>query len=385
MSYPMNQFSPAEPDADTLVTVIVPVFNTRTDLIERAVVSALNQTHSNLELIIVNDGSAPEVAGFLDRVAERDSRIQVIHQTNGGVSAARNTGVELATGCFVAYLDADDYLEPQFLCAALAVARSTKADAVFGGMRVLHGSSSVDWRTGGPSAEDPLLGGHETIVAACVRALSDSPSPKQPTHILSVTNVVSALYRAEAARRHRFPEGISHAEDRLHNVHFLLAAESVAFCSDVWYVYDASHEQGATRSATTQTITALSRTVRKFAEVGGSAGNRPLSDYASRQIGEAAADGVLNYLKLLSGVMAVVGRRTTNRVLLRQLLSEPSVLAAAARTQQPGLQNLIFGAAVRHRQSNVLLLLGWLWVRMGRLEMSAERPSRVSERRPKND
>ncbi|MDQ0922309.1 glycosyltransferase involved in cell wall biosynthesis [Pseudarthrobacter sp. W1I19] len=380
----MNQSSPAESDADILLTVIVPVFNTRTELIDRAVVSALNQTHSYLELIVVNDGSTPEVAGFLDQVAERDSRIVVIHQRNGGVSAARNKGLERATGSFVAYLDADDYLEPEFLSAALAVALSTKADAVFGGMRVLHGSSSVEWRTGGPSAEDPLLAGQKTIVAACVRALSDSPSPKQPTQLLSVTNVVSCIYRAEAARRHRFPEGVSHAEDRLHNVHFLLAAETVAFCSDVWYVYDASHEQGATRSATTQTITALSRTVREFAEVRGLAGSRQLPDDAQKQIVQAAADGVLNYLKLLSGVMAVVGRRATNQVLLCQLLSEPSVLAAAARTNQPGLQNLIFGAAVRRRQGNVLLLLGWLWVRMGRLEMSVEQPRRVSGRKPKN-
>lgn len=386
VSSPMTQYSPAEPDRDFLVTVIVPVFNTRPELVERAVVSALDQTHPDLDLLIVDDGSTVGIADFLDRVAERDPRIRVVHQANGGVSAARNTGVEQALGDFIAYLDADDYLEPDFLSAALSVARATQADAVFGGMRVLHADGIVEWRTGGPSAKEPLLGTPETIVAACVGALSDSPSPKQSTRLLSVTNVVSCIYRAETARRHRFPEGVSHAEDRLHNVHVLLDADCVAFCSDVWYVYDATHDQGATRRATPRTVTALSRTVIEFAGVGGAVGSRrELSAHAHDRITQAAADGVLNYLKLLSGVMAAVGRRRTNQAQLRQLLAEPSVIAATARAAQPGWQNQIFAAASRHRQINLLLLLGWLWVRTRRLQMSVERPSRSSRGRKRDN
>lgn len=375
VSSPMTRFSPAEPDIDVLVTVIVPVFNTDPKLIERAVVSALDQTHPDLELLIVDDGSTAEVAEFLDRVSQRDPRIRVVHRTNGGVSAARNTGVEHALGDFIAYLDADDYLESEFLTSALSVVKVTDVDAVFGGIRLLHKSGTVEWRTGGPTAIKPLLGTLDTIIDACVRALSDSPSPQHPTQLLSVTNVVSCLYKADTARRHRFPEGVSHAEDRLHNVHVLLDAARVAFCSDVWYVYDATHDQGATRRATPQTITALSRTVREFAEVGGALDKRRgLSDNAHDRIEQAAADGVLNYLKILSGVMAAVGRHRTNRAQLRQLLAEPSVTAATARATQAGWQNRIFASAVRNGQIDLLLLLGWLWMRTRGLKMSVELP-----------
>ncbi|MGO4586511.1 glycosyltransferase family 2 protein [Arthrobacter sp. 2RAF6] len=379
----MTRFSPAEPHGDILVTVIVPVFNTAPELVERAVVSALDQTHSYLELLIVDDGSTEDIGEFLDRFAERDSRIRVVHQPNGGVSAARNTGVEYALGDFIAYLDADDYLEAEFLAAALAAAQTTAADVVFGGIRVLHRGGAVEWRTGGPSAKEPLVGTPDTIVSACVRALSDSPSPLHPTLLLSVTNVVSCLYRADIARRHPFIEGVSHAEDRLHNVHVLLGAASVVFCSDVWYAYDATHDQGATRRATTRTVTALARTVREFAGVGGAIGPQSeLPDDAHGRIAQAAADGVLNYLKILSGVMAAVGRRRTNRMQLRQLLSEPSVIAATARATQTGWQGQIFASAARHGQIDLLLLLGWLWARTrGGFQMSVERTSRSPRER----
>ncbi|MFC7850185.1 glycosyltransferase family 2 protein [Arthrobacter sp. NPDC057388] len=368
----MSQSFLAEPSSDVLVTVIVPVFNTPPVLIERAVVSVLNQSHPNLELLIVDDGSAAEIAGFLDRTAERDPRMRVVHRENGGVSAARNTGVDHALGDFIAYLDADDYLETEFLASALTVARTTDADAVFGGIRVLHEGGSVEWRTGGPPASDPLLGTNDLIVTACIGALSDSPSPQQPTPLLSVTNVVSSLHKAANARRHRFPEGVSHAEDRLYNLSLLLETARVAFCSDVWYVYDQTHDQGVTRHATPRTIAALARTTREFARVGRMLGKqRELSANAHDRITRAAAEGVLNYLKVLTGVLAVVPFARENRLILRALLEEPSVHIAVAQAKRISWKDQVFAYAAYHGRIGLLRFLGRLWVRSGGLGMSA--------------
>ena len=385
VSSPMTRSSLAESRRMALVTIVVPVFNTAPVLIERAVSSALVQTHSNLELLIVDDGSTDEVAEFLDRMSHRDSRIRVLHQANGGVSAARNAGVDNASGEFIAYLDADDYLEADFLSAALRAAQALDADAVFGGLRVLSGGGSVEWRTGGPSAKNPLVGTAEMIASACVHALSGSPSPVSSTGLLSVTNVVSCIYKVETARRHGFLEGMSHAEDRLHNVHVLLTAGRVAFCSDVWYVYDATHDQGATRRATPHTAAGLVRTVREFAEFSEALGTRfDLPENLRLRVMQAAADGVLNYLKILCGVMAVVGKRRTSKVLLHQLLGEPSVIATAARATQAGWQGKFFAFATRHGQIDLLLLLGWLWARArGGFQMSFEQQSRRSGGRTK--
>jgi glycosyltransferase involved in cell wall biosynthesis len=89
-----------------LVSVIIPVYN-RTDLLPRAIKSVLTQTYTNLEIVVIDDGSAEDIKGVLDRFD--DDRIHYIrHETNRGVAAARNTGIRFAHGEYVAFLDSDD-------------------------------------------------------------------------------------------------------------------------------------------------------------------------------------------------------------------------------------------------------------------------------------
>lgn len=90
-----------------LISVVVPVYNTEKTL-ERTVLSLVQQTYSSLEIILVDDGSTDQSGALCDQLAKTDARIQVIHQENGGLSAARNTGIEAATGEFIAFLDSDD-------------------------------------------------------------------------------------------------------------------------------------------------------------------------------------------------------------------------------------------------------------------------------------
>lgn len=93
-----------------LVSVIIPAYNVEKTL-ERAVKSVMLQTYREIEILIVDDGS-PDNSGLIaDRLAEEDSRIRVIHQINGGLSAARNTGIEEAEGIYIAFLDSDDEFE----------------------------------------------------------------------------------------------------------------------------------------------------------------------------------------------------------------------------------------------------------------------------------
>lgn len=94
-----------------MLSVIVPVYNVERFL-PLCLDSLCNQTYRDLEIICVNDGSADNSGVILDEYAARDSRIQVIHQKNAGVSAARNAGLDAATGEFVTFVDADDWLEP---------------------------------------------------------------------------------------------------------------------------------------------------------------------------------------------------------------------------------------------------------------------------------
>lgn len=94
------------------ISVIVPAYNAQACM-EKCMDSILNQTFRDLELILVDDGSTDETPAIADAYAAADPRVKVIHQPNGGVSAARNTALDAATGELIAFVDTDDYLMPE--------------------------------------------------------------------------------------------------------------------------------------------------------------------------------------------------------------------------------------------------------------------------------
>ena len=94
-----------------LVSVIVPVYNVRPYL-EECLESVVSQTYHNLEILVIDDGSTDGSGEICDRFAENDSRIRVVHQKNKGLGAARNVGLDLATGSVVSFLDSDDAFLP---------------------------------------------------------------------------------------------------------------------------------------------------------------------------------------------------------------------------------------------------------------------------------
>ena len=92
------------------ISVIVPVYNIE-PYVERCIRSILSQTYNNLEVIIINDGSTDNSGSICHRLALSDSRIRVIDQKNAGLSEARNTGLRIAQGTYIAFVDGDDYID----------------------------------------------------------------------------------------------------------------------------------------------------------------------------------------------------------------------------------------------------------------------------------
>ena len=97
-----------------LISIIVPVYNVEKYL-GKCVDSLLSQSYGNIEIILVDDGSPDNCGHMCDRFAERDCRIKVVHKKNGGLSDARNAGLEIASGDFITYVDADDYVSENLL------------------------------------------------------------------------------------------------------------------------------------------------------------------------------------------------------------------------------------------------------------------------------
>ena len=119
-------------EQEKTLSVIVPVYRVE-DYLRRCVDSILAQDVPGMEVILVDDGSPDGSGSICDAYARQDPRVQVIHKENGGLSSARNAGLDRATGEFVSFVDSDDYLEPGAYSAMLALAKAQEAQLVCGG------------------------------------------------------------------------------------------------------------------------------------------------------------------------------------------------------------------------------------------------------------
>lgn len=112
---------------EALVSVIVPVYNVE-KYIERCILSVLNQTYQNYELLLVNDGSSDGSGRICDAYHSKYPQIKVYHKENGGLSDARNYGLQKAEGEYIVFLDSDDYIAGEFLACLYRLLEETRAD-----------------------------------------------------------------------------------------------------------------------------------------------------------------------------------------------------------------------------------------------------------------
>lgn len=112
-----------------MVSIIVPVYKVE-DYLERCIRSIVNQTYKEIEIIIINDGSPDKCPEICDKWAEEDKRIKVIHKKNGGLSDARNAGMQIASGEYIAFVDSDDWISPFYLEYLIKAIVDSKCDIV---------------------------------------------------------------------------------------------------------------------------------------------------------------------------------------------------------------------------------------------------------------
>ncbi len=124
------------------ISIIVPVYKTE-DYIDRCIKSIIKQSHRNIELILVDDGT-PDKAGIIcDDYAEKDNRIKVIHQENAGQSVARNNALKIATGDYYCFIDSDDYVAPDLLEKLLLLLSDNDADISVVNYKSFSGDKAV--------------------------------------------------------------------------------------------------------------------------------------------------------------------------------------------------------------------------------------------------
>ncbi len=144
------------------LSVIVTVYNVQ-DYLERCLISLSRQTLEDMEVLLVDDGSTDASGEMCDRYAAQHPNARVIHKQNGGVSSARNAGLDAATGEYIGFVDADDFIEPDCFERACSAAARTGADVVCFGFASVWGDEAVMKVVGG---EEALFDGNESAFSA---------------------------------------------------------------------------------------------------------------------------------------------------------------------------------------------------------------------------
>jgi len=196
-----------------LISVIVPVYNTEKYL-TRCLDSIINQTFSDIEIICVNDGSTDGSADVLKRYAKLDKRIKIINKKNGGLSAARNTGLKNISGQYVSFIDSDDWIDIEYYEYLMYLMDQNSADIAMAGMRIV-----------------------------CGRDVSDNTTPNIITSdfaekIKNIPNgsVCDKLFKASLFTNIEFPHG-RYYEDNIVLVRVMYKSNIVAFSNYVSYYY----------------------------------------------------------------------------------------------------------------------------------------------------
>lgn len=117
---------------EELISIVIPVYNVE-KYIEECLDSIINQTYDNIEIILIDDGSTDNSGNLCDEYARKDKRIKVVHKKNAGASDARNKGIALSTGKYIAFVDADDLIHKNYIRILLEIIREKLADIAVGG------------------------------------------------------------------------------------------------------------------------------------------------------------------------------------------------------------------------------------------------------------
>lgn len=246
------------------IAVIIPVYNAEGTLV-RSVESLLAQDFADIRLILVDDGSTDSSPALCDGFAEKDGRVTVIHKPNGGVSSARNAGLNIAESEYIGFFDADDiasadYLGTLYKCAAESDADIAVCDVVctVGGAETRRFSCNAE-RLDGKAALEKLLERCEINSGPCAK-----------------------LYKAETVGSLRFPEMHTY-EDLVFNINAFDRAETVACCHAEYY-YEENPSGAMARfkaHPTEDAVTASYRVADYLALHGGEFSDKPFYATAS--------------------------------------------------------------------------------------------------------
>ncbi len=208
------------------ISIVIPIYNAE-DHLQRCVDSVLNQTEKNIEIILVDDGSKDNSIEICKNYLNQDKRVQLIHQENSGVSAARNRGIEQACGEYIGFIDSDDWIEPNMYECLLREANQASADIVMCDARTVYEDGKIQADTITQLSANQIL----------------QKSDFTPSLLLemagSAWRCIYKNHRYTAKRQKQnallFPLGVKFSEDRIFNLYAFGQANKICYIKKAFY------------------------------------------------------------------------------------------------------------------------------------------------------
>ena len=219
-------------DTNQLISLIVPFYNCE-KYIEECIKSLINQDYDNIEIILINDGSTDLSREIAKRYAQKDNRIRLIEQENSGVSVARNKGLELSNGKYIAFIDADDFIEKDYTSYLYNLIISNNADISNSiGIRKFD-KSGKEKKTEEQMDNITVLNGTKATEELLYYNIGVSPFNKLISKDLIKKNKI------------KFDESIAYGEDFIFNIDCFLNSNIVALGDKIIYNYRVDNENSA--------------------------------------------------------------------------------------------------------------------------------------------
>lgn len=326
-----------------IISVVIPVYNAGRFL-WACVNSVRNQTFRDWEAILVDDGSTDKSVGICDKIAHDDPRFRVIHKENGGVSSARNAGIDAARGTYLAFLDADDLMVPTYLEKMLRATETYETDLTI----CSYERFRADW------TQKYVFTRFSVVLMKDLKEFLTVYTDSR-TNLFGVS-IWAKLYRMDIIRDHaiRFDPEITYEEDCDFNVRYIEYVNTVAALGEIMYRYRQSDEtlSKAYRKDTFRFLASGFNKRVKLLEKNGMGEFRPNLEAIFMLVIKATS------MKILSAPLSHREKLEEYRIMMR--FPESQAAARCSIRQSSGFTRKI-AFAVRRKSPRLLSLTMQLW------------------------
>jgi glycosyltransferase involved in cell wall biosynthesis len=218
-----------------MIDIIIPVYNTPIDDLKRCLDSVFNQTFKDFKVLIIDDGSQKEIKDFLDEYTKDNDKFIVKHIENKGVSNARNVGIELSNSEYIAFIDSDDTVEPNYLEEAYSLIKDNQLDIIIGGYNEIKDNKIIKTRISSKGLHiyegDKITNFFEKLLSSKTndnnKEIGDCP----------VGRIYTRLFRRDSINNLRFDTNTLMSEDTLFMIDYTYQVKRIGIVDKIWYSY----------------------------------------------------------------------------------------------------------------------------------------------------